>query len=276
MQISNCGYNFRHPADFGICRPHGSGDCILLVLRSRARFFLDGEERLAPANSVVLFSEGTPQIYGGCGEEYINDWVHFTPSGEDVAWIKGLGIEFDRILELSGVLSLSSLIEQMCAEMYSKNKNASDSAHLLFRLLILKLSDLLARRERGGDPRLLEQLLRLRTEIFSEPWRAWGIEEIAKELSLSASYLQHLYKRQFLVGIKEDVTAARMEYAKYLLFSTDDAVATVSRLCGYRSDVHFLRTFKRRVGMTPTEYRNHHDPSHEKLDHAKQRPPYSL
>lgn len=64
MQIINCGYNYRHPNDFKIYRPNGSGDCILLIIHSPAFFVFKNQKHYTAGNSVVVFREGTPQIYG--------------------------------------------------------------------------------------------------------------------------------------------------------------------------------------------------------------------
>ena len=276
MRIVNCGYNYRHPGDFSICRPDGTGDCIFLVVRSSAYFLFEGKRQLTEGNAVVLLRKGTPQLYGGVGKEFVNDWVHFEANDEDIKWINSLGLQFDTILELSNVLPLSSFIQQIFTEMYSENRNAGDSADLLFRLLILKASDLGQRAKDACSPYMLEKLLKLKTDIFSEPQSEKRVEEMAKELSLSCSYLQHLYKKHFQRSIKEDITASKLEYAKYLLFSTDDTVSAISALCGYQNDVHFMRLFKQKIGMTPTEYRISQSFSKDKTEKAKKRAPYSL
>ena len=126
------------------------------------------------------------------------------------------------------------------------------------------------------NPALLEELTRLRADIYSEPERDWRIDSIARMLLVSQSYLQHLYKSYFGKSIKEDVTASRMAYAKYLLFSGDYTVAVISELCGYRNDVHFMRIFKERVGMTPSEYRLSVSRSGDKVKESLNKNPYCL
>ena len=41
MDIINVGFDYKHPADFKIQRPNGSGDYILLILRSPAFFIFN-------------------------------------------------------------------------------------------------------------------------------------------------------------------------------------------------------------------------------------------
>ena len=82
MKIVNCGYDNHHSPDFTINRPSGSGDYLLLIIRSPAFFIIDNIEYCTDGNSVILFKKGTPQVYGAKNAEYINDWVHFEADAE--------------------------------------------------------------------------------------------------------------------------------------------------------------------------------------------------
>ena len=255
MEISNCGYNYRHPSDFRIHRPNGSGDNMLLIVRSPAFFVFDGQTHYTKGNAVVVFKKGTPQIYGPLDCEYVNDWVHFDANEADEAYFSRLDIPLDTIMEFQSVSELTKLIRYMCFEKYSNNRHFTQSTALYFHLLLLKISDLCVR-HRMPYSALSHKLTALRNDIYTNPQENRNINDIAKELSVSVSYLQHQYKRLFQNGIKRDITVSRMEYSKYLLFNTDYTVAAISHLCGYENDVHFMRIFKRENGCTPTQYRN--------------------
>ena len=88
MKIVNVGYNFKHPKVFSINRPFGSGDYILLVVRTPAFFILNQEKQVINSNCIVVYKKGTPQIYGATEDEYINDWIHFEADENDIKMIK--------------------------------------------------------------------------------------------------------------------------------------------------------------------------------------------
>ena len=275
MKIANCGYDYRHPKGFRINRPNGSGDYILLIVRSPASFTFEGIEYFTNGNAVIIFNKGTPQLYGSNNTEYINDWIHFECDENDVKFLKELGIEFDKILEFQNVGALSNFIKQMYFEKYSNNKNSNQSVEMYFNLIMLKLSDLCEQRK-VADTKMQEQLVELKNQIFSNPKETWKIDDIAKKLSISKSYLQHQYKEFFNTSIMKDVTLSRIEYSKYLLFSTDYTISTITELCGYENDVHFMRTFKKETGLTPTEYRKCLNYSHFQIKESKNRKPFTL
>ena len=81
MKINKIGYNHRHYADFFVSRPNGSGDNLLLLLKTPAIFEINGEEIHTEKDSFILFRDGTPQNYRSAGGEFANDWFHFTYDG---------------------------------------------------------------------------------------------------------------------------------------------------------------------------------------------------
>jgi two-component system response regulator YesN len=47
----------------------------------------------------------------------------------------------------------------------------------------------------------------------------------------------------------------RLSAAKNLLSSTDKGIKEIIDLCGFSDESNFSRTFREKVGMTPTEFR---------------------
>lgn len=275
MEIVNVGFDYKHPSDFKIQRPNGSGDFILLIVRSPAYFIFDGVMQYTKGNAVVVFKKGTPQIYGAYNAEYVNDWIHFEASTDDILYFEKIKIPFNSILEFQSVNMLSDFIKHIFYEKYSGNKNSLDSADMYFRLLLFKISDLLEQRVNNSSE-LSEHLNTLRNNIYSDPKKQWRIDEIANDLLISKSYLQHQYKILFKTNIKNDIKKSRIEYSQYLLFSTDYTISAISDMCGYQNDVHFMRIFKDEVGCTPTEYRMNSNFSKKKTQAAKKSAPFSL
>jgi AraC family transcriptional regulator of arabinose operon len=52
-----------------------------------------------------------------------------------------------------------------------------------------------------------------------------------------------------------DVISSKIEKAKEVLTGTTCTVNQVAAMCGYDNEEHFMRQFKKIVGMTPTAYR---------------------
>ena len=113
MQINNIGHNHIHDADFIIKRPSGSGDYLLVLLKSPAVFTLNGEDTITESNSFILYRKGTPQFYRAYGFSFSNDWFHFEMSDDDLKFIESLSIPFDEVKILGDINDLSLIISVM-------------------------------------------------------------------------------------------------------------------------------------------------------------------
>lgn len=255
MKILKIGCGYRHPAGFSINRPQGSGDFLLLIIKSEAFAVLDGQRGSVPQNSAILFQKGTPQLYGSAGAEFVNDWMHFEPGPSDTALIGSLGVPLDAVIPLTEPAELSDLLKSIFREYHSQNPRKAESAQRYFELILLKLSEQTGQKKPEETHPCYPAFCRLRGEIRLEPQSDWRIGTVSKRMNLSRSYLQHLYKAFFGTSITSDVRAWRMEHAKNLLSSTDMTVASVACSCGYDSDVHFMRVFKETAGVTPSAFR---------------------
>ena len=256
MRINNIGYGHTHDADFFINRPNGSGDHLLLLLKSPAVFTFNGQDTVTEPNSFIIFHKDTPQFYRAADQPFSNDWVHFTADDDDREFFDSLDIPMDRVIKGGVLNSLSLLIKNMCYEHYSSNLFKTDSAELYLKLIFLKLSELIHSSSDTDSTSLYEKLSILRAKIYSQPFNDWNIGGLSHELALSKSYFQHLYKQQFGVSAVNDIISSRVEHGKYLLSTTDISVKQISQMCGYNNENHFMRQFKERTGMTPSQYRD--------------------
>ena len=104
-------------------------------------------------------------------------------------------------------------------------------------------------------PDYKEMLQKMRREITANPQREWDIELIAKEIGISRSHLQRLYKQLFSVSCMDDVITARINKAKSLLRHTDLRIQEIAVQCGYQNVSHFMRQFKDKCGVTAMQFR---------------------
>lgn len=74
-------------------------------------------------------------------------------------------------------------------------------------------------------------------------------------MNVCNTYLQKIYRETFGISCVADVIASKIIYAKDILSKTNMSVLEVAYECGYKNDVHFMRQFKKCVGVTPSEYR---------------------
>jgi len=83
-----------------------------------------------------------------------------------------------------------------------------------------------------------------------------NLNEVAKEVDISASYLSAMFSREIKTTFVEYVTSRRMEKACELLMHTQEKSAVIAEQIGYKDPHYFGFIFKKTYGMSPKEYRN--------------------
>ncbi len=78
---------------------------------------------------------------------------------------------------------------------------------------------------------------------------------LAKELNVNSSYLSSLFSREIGITLTEYVTRRRISYAANLLLTTQNPIKIVAKKAGIQDVQYFSRLFKRRMGVTPSQYR---------------------
>ncbi len=83
-----------------------------------------------------------------------------------------------------------------------------------------------------------------------------SVGTIAASLGLSEGHLSHLFKKETDYTVMAYITRYRMRAAMELLRDCSVKVYEVAQRVGYRDTTYFSSTFKKIVGVTPTEYQN--------------------
>ena len=81
------------------------------------------------------------------------------------------------------------------------------------------------------------------------------VEQIARDYHLDRSYLERTFKRDTGLSIREVITDFRIKKAQSLLRETSVSVADVAKYSGFGDRLYFSKFFKKKFGMSPSEYR---------------------
>lgn len=100
---------------------------------------------------------------------------------------------------------------------------------------------------------------KLRHDIYVNPEEVWSVNMCCDKLGMSMSHFQRLYKSIFNTSCMRDIQSSKLRHAKNLLLHTNETLQSIAEKCGYDYS-HFMRLFKKEVGMTPTEYRHGFQP----------------
>ncbi len=269
FKIGTIGYNHSHPKDFFLEYPEGLGCYLFLLIKTPGLFQINGKHFEAKPNSFLIISPSTKIIYKAKNQTYTDDWCYCNMSDEDAQTIKKMGIEFNVIHYLEESDEISSIIHFLTFEHYSADLYHEEMEENYANILFLKLSRIIkSNLHQSADifATKNEKLTFLRSKIFSDPSFFEDVNAMAEFMNISRSGFQHHYKNTFGTNVMADVINSRIEYSKRLLTSTKLSIAEIAAKTNYKSEYAFMRQFKDRTGMTPTEYRrgdnwlhNHHE-----------------
>lgn len=84
---------------------------------------------------------------------------------------------------------------------------------------------------------------------------AASAEEMARTVGLSKSRLSHLFKSQIGLTIRQYQMQKRLEKAATLLSMTSLSIKEIAFRVGYSHPTNFIRAFRKRYRLTPSESR---------------------
>lgn len=82
--------------------------------------------------------------------------------------------------------------------------------------------------------------------------------EAAELVHLNPSYFSKLFRNSMGMTFTDYMTNLRLEEAKRMLTVTSMRVNEIAERLGFTDIAYFSNTFKKKCGMTPSEYRRHH------------------
>jgi AraC-like DNA-binding protein len=136
------------------------------------------------------------------------------------------------------------------AELRRPRSAAELAAHL--RAALEHLAAAREERQAGANGFLAR---RARELVDADPCGDCSLSAVAARLCVHPSYLSRIYKAETGESFLEHVIGARMREARRLLKESNRRVHEVAEALGYRDVNHFTRTFRRVVGVSPSEFR---------------------
>ncbi len=81
------------------------------------------------------------------------------------------------------------------------------------------------------------------------------LEDVSREVNISPYYFSRIFKEASGENFIDYLTNLRIERAKLLLSTTNHSMKVICAMVGYSDPNYFSKSFKKNVGVTPTEYR---------------------
>jgi len=145
----------------------------------------------------------------------------------------------------------------LCLEEHGKTAPNTEYLRHLLDCILLRVLQLLPREIDASveqtDP-IQTALLYLQMHFRENP----GLPELAKIAHYSDSHFCTTFHKRIGMTYTQYLNILKTEYAEKLLLSTDMKVTDISYESGFASHATFLRLFRRKTGVSPSEYRKTH------------------
>ena len=114
-----------------------------------------------------------------------------------------------------------------------------------------------APQEEGGDESSQNALVMAHVRRYLEDNYMFDIslDSVGEILHISPAYLSAQFKKYQKMNFLDCLTELRINAAKELLNDPFRSSAEVASMVGYEDASYFARAFKKRTGVTPTQYR---------------------
>ena len=87
--------------------------------------------------------------------------------------------------------------------------------------------------------------------------RGLDMQALARELNINYRTFRNVFRQYTGVSPGRYLLDLRLAHARNLLKETPQTATEIARQVGFRDENHFFHYFKKRVGMTPSEWRFH-------------------
>lgn len=81
------------------------------------------------------------------------------------------------------------------------------------------------------------------------------LQDLAKAVGRNPTYLSELFKKETGYTLSDYILNRRIETACNMLRYSDYSFVEISTILAFSSQSHFIQVFKKKLGMTPREYR---------------------
>ena len=222
----------------------------LYVHGGRGRFIIDGVPYEALEGDLFFCAQGLKnQIIADDAAPFTLTGIDFHFDRSKQAAPGNLADRYDSCIKTEGRVRwlILELLEQ-----YTRSKGDTPYARSLLKCFLCLAAEL-------SDPMTVTGIARSAQHyLLSHAGESLTVSQVAAELGYHPQYLNRVFKESMGTTIRQFHLDMRIRKAMEFLESTSLNIQTVAAACGFDDQNYFSRLFKRRTGMSPTDYRKLH------------------
>lgn len=274
LHAENCGIAILNP---GWIHPKRNLDTSVLILGKRSRVELEEDEQplcVRPECFCILTAEHTHRGRTEIREQASYYWMHFkcdrppqiVDENEAHAILNNRALIEARLpdallLPQEFAPSNAKVFQEMFHDLLFEQENPSfavEKFQILFRLMMIKVNEMViaehiaderVRRSHAVVYSIIQQVCENLTDVD------FSVKSLAHRLRYNPDYLERLFKSVMCKSIEEYLIDRRIQYSVNRLIETSETMKRIAFESGFGSKRNYLRQFKERKQMTPSQLR---------------------
>ncbi|MGB8454087.1 MAG: AraC family transcriptional regulator [Anaerocolumna sp.] len=246
-----CTGHYYCDSNYSVSRNKYDSYLIMLIKRGHGSVTIDQNTIPFSAGQAVLIDCYKPHSYKAHGDMETL-WIHFygNTSREYCNYIVS---QSGNVITLKDTYSFENKLNKIYTSFQSNNKiGEAFLSQYITNLLTLLITFTNEAKPGYSHYEIIEDTISFICDNIS---RNISLTELSSRVSLSPYYFTRLFKKETGFTPHGYIISARTNAAKFYLKSSHYPVKEICFSCGFTSESNFCTSFKKVVGMTPSEYR---------------------
>lgn len=200
-------------------------------------------------STVGFLPSGHAHAVEYCDREF--QWFRVNASS---AWLSKVDRYMDS--QLRPFHTSNGILPELFWRLYREYSFPDAVSPLVAEALVVEMVGEVSRQGRSANRSAPRWLVHARDFVEANFAEQVRLVSIAETVNVHPVHLAREFRRHFNCSIGEYVRNRRVEFVRRQLTVSDMSLVEIALAAGFCDQSHLSRTFKRTVGLTPTEYRS--------------------
>ena len=231
-------------------RPNGTWDRLIMFFHTPVKVQVNGQVSDYPANTLMIWEDFAPHYYGNPTDRWDHSWLHVK------------GTIMPELLAQAGLASgvypdlhIEASLQRYMPQIHEERvRNDMDPLIVegLFACLLRDIGRVLS----PTHNEIPERIHALKQYLDSHYAETIRLDDLGRRAAMSKPHLISEFRKYLGVPPIDYLIDIRMEHARSLLLNRNLSITVVAERVGYPDIYHFSKLFKKRLGHSPSEFRN--------------------
>lgn len=234
------------------------------ITKGRGEIYINGTKHKLKPGKLIMYSPGmvcekkTSQT--NPLEFYFVRFTYALASEEKEKWFfetpDKVSFPLQGVYSINNTGSIIQLLDQINLLSKRRGPIVAIQRKMHFQeLLLMIIQDFRSQKMAGNSTMALETTIDYMVNNYH---LHLTLSDLAKMAGLSTSHYARIFKKYVGYSPIDYLTHLRIDRAKELLAISDFRIKEISQSVGYEDELYFSRTFKRLVGVSPTQFSDNH------------------